>query len=234
MSAFDKFKKGTVAVAQKVMPTSPAAVAPAADTPTSKMLETSPFSMPARPAVGMPTVSPLGMPPAFTTGKTSRAELEKVDNSLSLGKPDAMAYVMSAERDRYRSIKGEKGDLKARFGGRSRRRRHVGGGDIYLDNGLPYGSANPQDLAAGKTLRGGRRTRRKVRIPIKHTGDLTNLGYSLSKKSRTRHGALKKAVKKFGRATVSRKLNALAIFNKRRHPTTARKAKMDRKYVMKV
>jgi len=83
-------------------------------------------------------------------------------------------------------------------------------------------------------LRGGRRTRRKVRIPIKHTGDLTKLGYSMTKKARTRHGALKKAVKKFGRATVSRKLNALAIFNKRRHPATARKAKMDRKYVMKV
>jgi hypothetical protein len=83
-------------------------------------------------------------------------------------------------------------------------------------------------------LRGGRKTRRKVRIPVKHSGDLVNLGYSLSKKSRTRHGALKKAVKKFGRATVSRKLNALAVFNKRRHPATARKAKMDRKYVMKV
>jgi hypothetical protein len=114
------------------------------------------------------------------------------------------------------------------------RRRHVGGG-VYLDNGLPFGSANPQELAAGKMLRGaGRKTRRKVRIPIKKNGDLTNLGYSLSKKSRTRHGALKKAVKKFGRATVSRKLNALAIFNKRRHPATARKARADRKYAMKV
>lgn len=110
---------------------------------------------------------------------------------------------------------------------------HGGGGGIYTDNGLPFGSANPQELAAGKMLRGGRKTR-KVRIPVKHSGDLTNLGYSMSKKSRTRHGALKKAVKKFGRATVSRKLNALAIFNKRRHPATARKAKMDRKYVMKV
>jgi len=116
---------------------------------------------------------------------------------------------------------------KVRPGGR----RRVGGGDIYLDHGLPYGSANPQELAAGKMLRGGRKTR-KVRIPVKHTGDLTNLGYSLSKKSRTRHGALKKAVKKFGRATVSRKLNALAVFNKRRHPATARKARADRKYAM--
>ena len=81
---------------------------------------------------------------------------------------------------------------------------------------------------------GGRRRTRKVRIPIKHTGDLVKLGYSMTKKAHTRHGALKKAVKKFGRATVSRKLNALAIFNKRRHPVTARKARADRKYVMKV
>ena len=112
-----------------------------------------------------------------------------------------------------------------------RRRRRVGGGDIYTDNGLPYGSANPQELAAGKMLRGGRKTR-KVRIPIKKNGDLTNLGYSLSKKSRSRHSSLKKAVKKFGRATVSRKLNALAVLNKRRHPATARKARADRKYAM--
>ena len=110
-----------------------------------------------------------------------------------------------------------------------------GGGGIYLDNGLPYGSANPQALAAGLMLRGGRRrTTRKVRIPIKKNGDLTNLGYSLSKKSRSRHSSIKKAVKKFGRATVSRKLNALAIFNKRRYPATARKARADRKYAMKV
>ena len=113
--------------------------------------------------------------------------------------------------------------------------RGGGGGGIYLDNGLPYNSANPQELAAGKMLRGGRRrTTRKVRIPIKKNGDLTNLGYSLSKKSRSRHSSIKKAVKKFGRATVSRKLNALAVLNKRRHPATARKARADRKYAMKV
>ena len=119
-------------------------------------------------------------------------------------------------------------------GGR-RRRVGGGGGAIYLDNGLPYNSANPQELAAGLMLRGGRRrTTRKVRIPIKKNGDLTNLGYSLSKKSRSRHSSLKKAVRKFGRATVSRKLNALAVLNKRRHPATARKARADRKYAMKV
>lgn len=97
---------------------------------------------------------------------------------------------------------------------------------------------NPEELKKPfMRIRGGRKTRRrksKVRIPIKHTGDLVNLGYSMTKKARSRHGALKKAVKKFGRATVSRKLNALAIFNKRRHPATARKARADRKYAMKV
>jgi hypothetical protein len=88
-------------------------------------------------------------------------------------------------------------------------------------------------MASGLMLRqnGGRKTR-KVRIPIKKNGDLTNLGYSLSKKARSRHSAIKKAVKTFGRATVSRKLNALAVLNKRRHPATARKARADRKYAM--
>lgn len=80
---------------------------------------------------------------------------------------------------------------------------------------------------------GGTR-KRKVRIPIKKNGDLTNLGYSMTKKARSRHSAIKKAVKRFGRATVSRKLNALAVLNKRRHPATARKARADRKYAMKV
>jgi hypothetical protein len=81
---------------------------------------------------------------------------------------------------------------------------------------------------------GGRKTLRKVRIPIKKNGDLTNLGYSMTKKARSRHSSIKKAVKKFGRATVSRKLNALAVLNKRRRPATARKARADRKYAMKV
>jgi hypothetical protein len=100
------------------------------------------------------------------------------------------------------------------------------------DHGLPFGSANPQEMASGKLLAGGRRHTRKVRIPMKKNGDLVKLGYSLSKTARSRHGAIKKAVKKFGRVTVSRKLNALAVFNKRRHPMTARKARADRKYTM--
>jgi hypothetical protein len=72
-----------------------------------------------------------------------------------------------------------------------------------------------------------------VRIPIKHEGDLKKLGYSLGKSARSRHTSLKKAVKRYGRLSTSRKLNALAVFNKRRHPLTARKARADRTFVMK-
>ena len=78
-----------------------------------------------------------------------------------------------------------------------------------------------------------RKAPRKVRILIKHEGDLSKLGYSLGKSARSRHASLKKAVKRYGRLSTSRKLNALAVFNKRRHPLTARKARADRKFVMK-
>ena len=75
-------------------------------------------------------------------------------------------------------------------------------------------------------IKGGRRhTRkapRKVRILIKHEGDLKKLGYSLGKSARSRHTSLKKAVKRYGRLSTSRKLNALAVFNKRRHPRHAK------------
>ena len=95
MSACGKFKKGTVV-----------AVAPEPDTPTDEMSEKSPFSMPARPADCMPTVSPVGIPPGFTTRKTTRAELAKVDGSLSLGGPNPRAYVEDYKKNpTSRSIK---------------------------------------------------------------------------------------------------------------------------------
>ena len=188
-----------------------AAVAPTPDTPTDDMPTSSPAAAapapapaapaPAAPAAGpsaifqiryrRPVSPPIGTPPAYTSAYTSPAQMAKV-RAMSLGAPDRRVPPSAASR----SIKGETGDLKARFGGRKTRRT------------------------------------RKVRIPVKKNGDLTNLGYSLSKKSRSRHSSLKKAVRKFGRATVSRKLNALAVFNKRRHPATARKARADRKYAM--
>jgi hypothetical protein len=89
----------------------------------------------------------------------------------------------------------------------------------------------PEEPEGGRR-RSSRRTR-KVRILIKNKGDLVKVGYSLGKSARSRHTSLKKAVKRYGRLSTSRKLNALAVFNKRRHPATARKARADRKFVMK-
>jgi hypothetical protein len=70
-------------------------------------------------------------------------------------------------------------------------------------------------------------------LPKLKEGSLTQFGYSMKSKSRSRHTALNKAVKKFGAASVSRKLNVLAIYNKNTSPKTARTARSDRKYVMK-
>lgn len=107
----------------------------------------------------------------------------------------------------------------------------------YDAAGVAYSELLKKEVMEKHGITGGkgrRNTRKsKVRIPMKHEGDLKNLGYSLGKSARSRHASLKKAVKRYGRLSTSRKLNALAVFNKRRHPQTARKARADRKFVMK-
>lgn len=111
--------------------------------------------------------------------------------------------------------------------------------EVMERHGMPYtepskgGVIEKDGNTAGKGRRNTRKSSRMVRIPMKHEGDLKNLGYSLGKSARSRHASLKKAVKRYGRLSTSRKLNALAVFNKRRHPLTARKARADRKFVMK-
>ena len=185
------------------------------------------------------SVSPDGPTPGGT-GPSAGAGAAAPEEVGYLGAP---AIVVSARSDRY-SIKDPK-KLTPAQEAELVERRNEAVRKLLAINSKPSGS----DLQAAiekaeveffrehlKSRFGGRKTRRKskVRIPMKKNGDLVNLGYSMTKKARTRHGALKKAVKKFGRATVSRKLNALAIFNKRRHPATARKARADRKYAMKV
>lgn len=201
MSAFGKFKKGTVTVRPKP------------DTPTDEMTETSPsFSMPARPAVA--EIGELGAP---AIPVSSRSDIYSIKDPKKLT-PAQEAELVERRNEAVRKL--------------------------LSTNAAPSESELRDAINAAevefyrehlKSRFGGRKTTRrksKVRIPIKKNGDLTNLGYSMTKKARTRHGALKKAVKKFGRATVSRKLNALAVLNKRRHPATARKARADRKYAM--
>jgi hypothetical protein len=61
-------------------------------------------------------------------------------------------------------------------------------------------------------------------------GELTQFGYSVKSPVRTRHSAIKKAVKKYGKVTVQRKLNALAVYNKKKNPKMATEFKQDSLY----
>lgn len=64
-------------------------------------------------------------------------------------------------------------------------------------------------------------------------GDLVSLGYSHTKSTTSRHEALDKAVKKYGRAATIRKLNAIATYSKRTAPSRAKTYRTDMHYVQK-
>lgn len=73
--------------------------------------------------------------------------------------------------------------------------------------------------------------RKKVRISITKPGSLSKYGYSMSKTAIARRRALSKAVKSYGYGTVMRKVNALYVFNKKKHPGIAKKATADKKWL---
>lgn len=76
-----------------------------------------------------------------------------------------------------------------------------------------------------------RKSRKKVRISITKPGSLSKYGYSMSKTAVARRRALAKAVKVYGYGTVMRKVNALYVFNKKKHPGIAKKATGDKKWL---
>ena len=108
----------------------------------------------------------------------------------------------------------------------------------------------------GKILRKGYTTRRGVRVkrscikdrgavgrwqtvkamigigPLKK-GHLKNLGYDATASATSRHEALKKAVKRYGRASTIRKLNAIAVYTKRTAPSRSKTYKQDMRFVQK-
>ena len=69
-------------------------------------------------------------------------------------------------------------------------------------------------------------------VEIRHPGTLKSCGYSTNDSSSTRHEALKKAIKKYGKDEVIRKVNALVVLNKGR-PELHKKYAMDLEYVMR-
>lgn len=82
------------------------------------------------------------------------------------------------------------------------------------------------------TSRTPRKTRKNRIGPLKK-GLMKKVGYSVTAKSKTRHRAVDRAVKKYGKLSTLRKLNAVAVYTRRTSPVKSRKFKSDVKYVQK-
>lgn len=64
-------------------------------------------------------------------------------------------------------------------------------------------------------------------------GLLKAMGYDATAAAPARHAALDRAVKKYGRLSTLRKLNAVAVYTKRTVPSRSKTYKTDRNYVKK-
>jgi hypothetical protein len=90
--------------------------------------------------------------------------------------------------------------------------------------------------------KGGRRSRRTAwqkRTGLKGIGPLKEgllkkVGYSVTARASRRHAAVKRAVKKYGRASTIRKLNAVAVYTRKRSPMKSRTFRSDMKFAQKM
>jgi len=82
--------------------------------------------------------------------------------------------------------------------------------------------------------KGGRRTRRRRLIGPLKQGLLKKVGYSVTARTSRRHAAVKRAVKKYGRTSTIRKLNAVAVYTRRTSPAKSRTFKSDMKFAQKM
>ena len=80
--------------------------------------------------------------------------------------------------------------------------------------------------------RNGGRSRKNLIGPLKK-GLMKRVGYSVGAKAKTRRRAVDRAVKKYGKLSTLRKLNAVAVYTRRTSPVKSRKFKSDVKYVQK-
>ena len=96
------------------------------------------------------------------------------------------------------------------------------------DGTLDTGLINYKPEIGGRT-----RKNRKNRIGPLKKGLLTKLGYSVKAKTSTRRRAVDRAVRKYGKLSALRKLNAVAVYTKRTSPLKSKKFKSDVKYVQK-
>ena len=71
----------------------------------------------------------------------------------------------------------------------------------------------------------------RVHIPIKHEGSLKAFGYHVDEPMVKRKKALVKASKVFSRDELIRKLNALAVLFKNKHPDKSAKVQRDMAFI---
>lgn len=78
-------------------------------------------------------------------------------------------------------------------------------------------------MTAKRKATGTRTANGKVRIPLEHKNTLARHGYRgvAALPNADRHAALLGAIAEFGPTYVIRKLNVLAIYNKRKNPALA-------------
>lgn len=66
-----------------------------------------------------------------------------------------------------------------------------------------------------------------------HTGDLSRVGYTVSAPANVRHRAIDRAIKRYGKTSTLRKLNAVGVYTRRTAPTKSRTFTSDVHYVQK-
>ena len=77
-----------------------------------------------------------------------------------------------------------------------------------------------------------KRTGMKGIGPLKK-GLLVKVGYDVTAPKTRRHAAVDAAVKKYGKLSTLRKLNAVAVYTRKRSPVKSRTFKSDVRYVQK-
>ena len=124
-------------------------------------------------------------------------------------------------------------NVKPELGGRTIRRKGYTRKSYTRKTGVSVrGTRVPSGLirdvgAPGKGLKGG------PGIGKLQKGLMSSLGYNVNAKAKTRHSVVDKAVKKYGKLSTLRKLNAVAVYTRRTSPVKSRKFKSDVKYVQK-
>jgi hypothetical protein len=96
----------------------------------------------------------------------------------------------------------------------------------------PTGLYNYLPRPTPSRSRPSRRTRRNLIGPLKE-GLLAKVGYRVTDRPLRRHAAVNRAIKAYGRASTIRKLNAVAVYTRRRSPLKSRTFKSDMTYAQK-